>query len=402
MTNLPDDEREPLDEILDNLPQEKPPAGLKDQVLRAVHAEAAAMKPKPAPLWPMFLRMAGAVAGVFLLLTVVSTLTLGKKAAAPMMGPAGTTASMHMDEAAKPESMSGASEGMPETPPPSAGEAMHAAQPSPAPAAPAMPPGMVAQRKSMRGPSTVPSGAPGAPGMPSAAKPAPPPAGEYGGGEYERNDQVTQQPWHDYSGDRQKRTHQEMELQVRDVQDAYDRSTSIIRKEGGYIETEDLRIEQAGPGRAHLEARVPVDKLAGTVAQLRELGKVVKLQGESEDVSEEYYGRGEGIRGMGASEDTLVQQYEAEKNHDRKAELLRQIQALREQNKQQKRPLRELSKETHFALLDLTLVEPSGPGKFLSNLAENAGTAAGWLAVSAIVWLPILIIAAVIWRKRQS
>jgi hypothetical protein len=382
MTQLPedrrsyDDESQPLGPILEGLPQEKPPAGLKDQVLRAVRAEEAAMKPKPAPLWPMVLRMAGAGAGVFLILTLlvpVMTRSRNKARLAP-------TASMQMSEEAKSGAMEGAPGGpgqMEETPP-AAGEAMHAAQPSATPAAP------------------------GAPAMPRAAKPAPaPPPGEYGGGDYERNDSITQQPWHDYSGDRQKRTHQEMELQVRDVQDAYDRSTSIIRKEGGYIETEDLRVENHGPNRAHLEARVPVDKLAGTVAQLRELGKVVKLAGESEDVSEEYYGRGEEVRGMGASEDTLVQQYEAEKNRARKAELFRQIQALREQNKGQKRPLLQLSKETHFALLDLTLVEPGGPGKFLGTLGESATTAAGWLAVSAVIWLPLLILAAVIWRRKR-
>ncbi len=386
MTQLPDDERTPLGDILEDLPQEKPPAGLKDQVLRAVHAEEAALRPKRAPLWPMLLKTAGAIAGVFLILTVMAPVMSGSRAKARMA----PTASMHMEEA-RPGGMAGAPGEMEESPPPMAGRAM---QPSAAPAlTPARPPAASMQRKSLHGPSMSPSGAPGAPGMP-------PPASGYGG--YDRSDQVVQQPWRDESGERQKRTHQEMELQVRDVQDAYDRSTSIIRKEGGYIETEDLRIEQHGPGRAHVEARVPVDKLAGTVAQLRELGKVVRLAGESEDVTDEYYGRGEEIRGMGASEDTLVQEYEAENNHARKQELYRQIQALREQNKQQKRPLRELSKETHFALLDLTLVEPSGPGKFLANLGENAGTAAGWLAVSAIIWLPILIIVAVIWRRKAS
>jgi hypothetical protein len=378
MTQLPPDEStSPLGEILEDLPQEKPPAGLKDRCLRAVHAEEATLRPKRVSFWPILMRTAGAVAGVFLVLLVVASLPMAKRAEAPPAGYAGPSAAMPT-EAGKPGPVPGERDIMEGTPPramarkaaPAAGGRLRSAL-SPAPSAAPWPPP----------PSTV-----------DELEERYPPAG---GGAVER-------PWRDMSGERQKRTRKEMELQVRDVQDAYDRATSIIRKEGGYVDTEDLRIENHGPRRAHLEARVPVQNLAGTLAQLRELGKVVKLVGESEDVTDEYYGRGEEIRGMGAREEELVAQYEQEKNPARKRELYRQIMALREQNKQHKQPLRQLSKETHFALLDLTLVEPGGPGRFLANLGQNAGTAAGWLGVSGIFWLPVLVIAVLVWRRRAS
>jgi hypothetical protein len=240
-------------------------------------------------------------------------------------------------------------------------------------------------------------------------RPAPRPGYDSFGGESEYSQYgqygtagPTQKPWRDLSGERQKVAHQQVELEVQDVQDAYDRATSIITKEGGYVDSEDLRVEDHGKARAYIRARVPVENLAGVVAQLRELGKVLKLVGESQDVTDEYYERGADIRGLGAAEEDLVAKYEAEKNPSRKAALYRQIRALREENQQRKLPLKQLSKQTHYAYVDLTLTQRMGPLQWLSGLGENAGTAAGWFAASAVFWLPLLIVLAVMWRRRAT
>jgi len=206
-------------------------------------------------------------------------------------------------------------------------------------------------------------------------------------------------PWRDTSDERQKITRKEMEIEVRDVEDAHGRATSIIESAGGYVETEEVQLGQNDRSQAHLVARVPVTNLNDVVGQLRKLGKVLSLVGESDDRTKEYASRGAAIRELGARECELVEKYEKEKNRYRRQQLYQQIMAIREQNKQAKQPLLELSDKTHLASLDLTMVEAGGPGRFLSNVFGNAGTAALWLAVSAIFWVPALLVITLLWRQ---
>ena len=208
-------------------------------------------------------------------------------------------------------------------------------------------------------------------------------------------------PWRDDSGQRQKITRRELELAVEDVEEAYDRSASIIEKAAGYVDTEEIRIdEESKKKQAIVSARVPVDRLDDVVDSLRELGEVVRLVGESEDRTKEYYGQGSNIRELGARECELVDKYLKEKNRSRKRELYRQIMALREQNKQRKDTLQDLSEQTHFAYLELTLVQKFGPRAFLNDTAERMVLIASWVGATAMFWAPIVLIALVIWRRR--
>lgn len=208
-------------------------------------------------------------------------------------------------------------------------------------------------------------------------------------------------PWRDDSGERQKITHKELELAVADVEEAYDRSASIIEKAGGYVDTEEIRIdEESKKKQAVISARVPVDRLDDVVDSLRELGEVVRLVGESEDRTKEYDGRGSNIRELGARECELVDKYLKERNRSRKRELYRQIMALREQNKQRKDTLTDLSEQTHFAYLELTLVQKFGPRAFLNDTAERMVLIASWVGATAMFWAPIVLIAVVVWRRR--
>jgi hypothetical protein len=209
-------------------------------------------------------------------------------------------------------------------------------------------------------------------------------------------------PWRDESGERQKVTRKEMRVAVDDIEDAHERAASIITKVDGYVDTEDMEINERGEGQAVLTARVPVDALDGVIAQLRELGKVLELRGESEDRTNEYYSRGQSIRELAEREMQLVAQYEAETNRSRKQQLLWEIQSLRQQIRAQKAPLKALSSETHFAFLTLTLTQAEGPRQFLHRLAGSVPTAAAWLAISAIFWVPVLLVVVFIWRRATA
>ena len=211
-------------------------------------------------------------------------------------------------------------------------------------------------------------------------------------------------PWRDESGERQAVISKAMDIEVEKVEDAHDKAVAIVEKSGGFVKDEDMKLSQSGTNTGHILARVPTDRVDGVVAQLRELGKVLRLVGRSEDVTKEYTSQGGNIREQGASEDELVAKYEKETNPDRKRELYRQIQANRQANHVQKGSLSDLSEKTHFALIDLTLVEKASPGAFFVRSLGGAGTAIKWLAATAVFWLPFLIVGWLIWRwgKRQS
>jgi len=210
---------------------------------------------------------------------------------------------------------------------------------------------------------------------------------------------ATTRPWRDQSGERQKITRKEMKLEAEDVEDAHERAVSIITKADGYVDTEELRINERGEGEAVISARVPVDALDGVVAQLRELGKVVTLQGESEDRTKEYNARGQSIRDLAEREMALVAQYEQEKDRYRKQQLYAQIQSVRAQIRGQKPGLLDLSDQTHFAFLNVTIVQATGPRQFLHRISGSVPTAAAWLAISAIFWVPLLVVVIALWRR---
>jgi hypothetical protein len=245
----------------------------------------------------------------------------------------------------------------------------------------------------------------------SAGMPAPPPEGvarseaaRQGGQDTYREpteSAAPARPWRDQSGERQKVVTKQMAVEVPKVLEALDRIKSIVEGAQGFTLSENFQIVDGGKSQAHVTVRVPVDRIDGVVAQIRELGKVTRLVGQSEDRTKDYYGRGEDIRETGAGEDELVAKYEAATDPAEKRRLYSQIQELRASNKASKGSLQALSEQTHYALLDLTLTQQSGPGDFVVRVGHNSALVAGWLAATAIIWLPLLIIAWLLWRRKS-
>jgi hypothetical protein len=211
-----------------------------------------------------------------------------------------------------------------------------------------------------------------------------------------------QKPWRDQSRQRQRIVSKEMAVEVDDIERAHEQATGIIEKSGGYVDSEDLQISEDQRSYAHLQARVPVASLDGVVAQLRRLGHVKRLSGNSEDRTAEYVNQGGAIRSDAEREAELVARYEAERNKQRKRQLYAEIMALRENRKTEKQQLLGLSKETHYATLDLTLNEiNSGVRRFLKRLGDNALQVTMWVGATAIIWLPLLVIGIVLWRRQN-
>ncbi|MGQ9732803.1 MAG: DUF4349 domain-containing protein [Candidatus Zipacnadales bacterium] len=394
----------PLDELLSQLPQEEPPPELKARCLQVVRPPLA---PEVAPtklrIWPIVWKGATSLAAAFLALVVAIAL-LPRQQALEEVAHTPTSTPQTMRE-------------LPEAGLSAAGNLRWRAAASPeiprsAPdAADRLPelkaPGQASQEGTIRRPlnqdltfrnlSPLPGEADVANTVPYQQPLAPPHA------DYEETSSgvghMVARPWRDESGERKRMLHTDMKIEVNDVEDAHERATAIIGRAEGYVEREELRLNPRGESEAVLYARVPVKALEGVIAQLRKLGKTISLYGESEDRTDEYYARGLSIRELAEREVALVAEYERETNRSRRQQLKWEIDALRAQIRQQKSPLKALSKEVHFASLTLTIVRARGPRQFLYRLAENVPTAAAWVAISAIFWIPTMVTIIAVWRR---
>ena len=377
MNQYPAEEHDgPLDELLSGVPDEAAPPDLEARCLKAVRSAREEASRAPRSTWFRAVQGLAAAAAVFLLVVSVASLHglpfgLAKRAA-----PAGMSA------------RTAATEG------PGSAEIRDPNKTSvgaAAPAAPALSKG-ITDWSTDAGDEVAQRSPGGAAGPPDARYKS------YSGSastlsNYPADNAVTtMRPWRDQSGDKQKIISRTMEVEVPEVEEAYRQATSLIEKADGTVVSEELRVDEGGRNRAHLFARIPVDRFDGVVAQIKDLGKIVTLVGESEDRTKEYNAKGSDIRDVGASEVELVDRYEKETNSDRKRQLYTQIQALRAENKDRKSGLKQLSEQTHYATLDLTLLEGKGPSQFLAQVLENSKTAGSWVAATAVVWVPLLVI----------
>ncbi len=441
-----DDRYKEFEDVLEQMPQEQPPEDLKQRCMDALDAAERAAKPAPVKRgrWELAWNVMAAAAAVVLIVSATSTLIMSGREQATHW----RTAREHEvaeklaqgdDDASGPHYRGVQSEGFyrdealgaseePEAaaPPPPADEAKAMGQYVAGRRMAETPPGEPAQVDSVSGlgdgASPKQAGGEIVAGVPGKTEPAPVRGGEYRqvppkpastagralGTDYTKTTPpyapppaagAPAKPWRDESGDRQKITRKEMELAVEDVQKAYDDAASIIERADGYVDSDTLVVEDKGKDHAHISARVPVQELNDVISRLRVLGKVVRLVGETDDVTREYYTQGSDIRDLGAKEVELVERYEREKHKARKRALYQQIMAIRAQNAGRKDNLSALSDQTHYAFLELDLVEKLSPRGFLGDMTEKMAYVGSWAGATAIFWIPLLVLIAYFTRR---
>lgn len=415
MDQQPRDEfTSPLDGVLDNLPEEQPPADLEARCREALRAKVeGARRPRT---WTPWRTALAAAASLVVLVGVTSMLMMPaakqlpaseRKQGQVLYGAQAPSASELSQAPAEPAD--GGMMGGQGAAGPAAGGAL-ALAPPPAGASYDGATDAIASKGMARQEAETTAGA----RMKAQAQPmgAETKRGyeSYKGLGSPRTDHSTPReaaapakPWRDESGERQRIVHKEMEVEVRDVERAHEQATSIIEKADGYVDSEEMEVLENERDHAHLVARVPVKALDGVVAQLRRLGKVTRLMGSGEDRTADYVASGTEIRTTAETEGELVARYEKEKNAQRKRQLYLQIQALRERNKARKEQLLRLSDQTHYATLDLTLTEAGGAARqFLKRLGENALKVLTWVGATAVIWLPLLTVGYLLWRRRTA
>lgn len=375
-THEPEDT--PLEEVLRSLPEEDPPEDLEARIVDALAEQRKVLRPKPAKgqAWLPSLLAAAAV-----LVLVVST--QGPR----MFGSGGTTGRLASSPASAAK--------------PSAAESKAA-------------PSVEMQR-----------GAPRGDGMALRSVPAPAdghakvqdlinsdiyarrlgPTSESGpasGSDLPPGFDAPVEPWQDKSGERQSVTASVLDVEVKDVEAAYDRTRDVLAGAHGIILSQELDLHRRAVPVAHITTRVPLDQIDGVVAQVRALGEVVKLTMESKDRTREYYGRGTQIRTSEQAESDLQVRIDEERDARRKQQLQTQLESLRAANAGRKAELDLLSEQTHSVLLEITLTGRRGPGEFLTRVVPGIGQAILWVLATAVLWGPLALAAWILHRRTRS
>jgi len=145
--------------------------------------------------------------------------------------------------------------------------------------------------------------------------------------------------------------------------------------------------------------RIPVDNFEAAIAQIRQLGEVTRLVGESVDVTEQYYEEGADIREKADREQWLMDRLQNATTERERQQLKHQIAQLRREMEQEKAILGRLAEQTHWPVLELTLTEASSPGEFLSRTLGGSVKALAWVGATAIIWVPLVILLTLFWRR---
>ncbi len=385
----------PLDEVLENIPQEEPPEGLAERCMDAIDA-AAAQQPSHPTWWAPVRNVVAVAAGLLLVVGIYQfaqprmKLPEREEVFSPPVerpigpgsgyggtmtaGDAGAGVPVADEEPGMVFEDEAATEIMEPMAPPAPGG--HAYAPRLADRAR----GIEAQE--MRGDAADVLRR--VQGIPATEQPGEP---------------YVEDPWRDFSGRRQVITQKEMEVEVGDVEEAYDQARSIVGKHGGFIATDRIQVSETEQDVANLTIRLPVDGFESAITDLRQLGEVTRLVGESVDVTQQYYEGGADVRQLADREQWLIDRMENARTEQQRRQLKQQIDQLRRELRQEKELLTRLAEQTHWPVLELTLLERGGPGDFLSRTLEGSTNALAWVGATAIIWVPLVVLLTLFWRR---
>ena len=208
-----------------------------------------------------------------------------------------------------------------------------------------------------------------------------------------------------------------LRLRVNDVVKAHDDVSRIAKEAGGYVATSSFSSE-AGPTFASITIRVPAKGLDSIVEEIVALGKLLKKEITTQEVTKEYVDLTSRRRNLEREEEQLLALL---KRAGKVSDLLQVEQVLgriRGEIEKISGRMRLLENRVAYSTLAVNLQGPEreptagGPAWAASDVGRRAvrsllGTARGlasagiWLGVYAAIWLPLLLILLWIWRRAR-
>ncbi len=388
----------PLEDALRALPDEAPPAGLEGRILDALKEQREVLHPRATKKDGTWLPRLLAAAAVLVLVAAIQAprlaeLSRGRRSSdaqrvamspspAPPQTAAKTATRPSVDAARDPRGRAEIDGGKP-------GATMAPAKRSESELAfqEGILPGARADR------------APGAPPSPVDSA-----ASESGPSPYDRTPDygAPAEPWKDLSDDRQRVTTSRLDVEVRDVEKACDRTKQVIEDAGGIVFSLDMTVHERGAASAKIVARVPSNAADGVLAQVRDLGTVQRLVTDSKDVTQQYRDQGGEIRSQERTLQQLEDDLQQETNPARRRALERRIAEMKDVQAQREQRLKYLSEHTHSVGLEITLNGHRGPVTFFTRIVPNVGETVLWVLVTSIFWGPLAVIAWVLRRRNLA
>jgi hypothetical protein len=172
-------------------------------------------------------------------------------------------------------------------------------------------------------------------------------------------------------------------LEDSDPSKAKDRIEKIVATSGGYIQSSEFAHANAAlEGRITMKLRVPADKFADVLAQIRGAAvKVVHEQVSSKDVTSEYVDLQSRMRAKRAYESQMLKLLESAKTIPDALEVQKQLSSVRTEIEQLEGQLKVLTNQTGYSTIELTV------STIQSNAlasAENSRTGIAFHAKEAV------------------
>ncbi len=199
-------------------------------------------------------------------------------------------------------------------------------------------------------------------------------------------------------------------LEVRETRAATEKLTALIKENKGYVA--DLRewVDALGNESATVTFRVPANRFEEVLTAVKSLGKPLDVQVSSEDVTEEYVDVEAQLRNLKRTEERLLGHLSRTGRLADTLAVERELSRVRQEIERLEGRLRYLSHRVAFCTLTVTLrqsarTQPLVPpetfstGKVASDavralvaFAQRLWSILVWLAVWAVVWLPLLVV----------
>lgn len=199
-------------------------------------------------------------------------------------------------------------------------------------------------------------------------------------------------------------------LEVKETKVAIDRLTQLIKDHKGYVSDLQEWTDELGNQSATVTFRVPASRFEDALNGVKALGKALSVQVNSEDVTEEYVDIDAQLRNLKRTEERLLGHLSRTGKLADTLAVERELSRVRQEIERLEGRLRFLSHRVAYCTLSVTLrqsarTQPLVPpetfstGKVVSDavralvaFAQSLWAVVIWLAVWAVVWLPLAII----------
>ncbi len=210
-----------------------------------------------------------------------------------------------------------------------------------------------------------------------------------------------------------------LSLEVDEAPKALERLRQLVKDNSGYVA--DLRewVDELGNVGAQVKVRVPASRFESMLAEVKTLGKALEVQVSSEDVTEEYVDIDAQLRNLKRTEERLLGHLSRSAKLADTLAVERELSRVRMEIERLEGRMRYLQHRIAYCTLDITLrpvarTQPLVPpqsfssGKVASDavrslvgFAQRLWSLVIWLAVWAVVWLPLLLAGWYGYRRRQ-